>query len=172
MEATAKVVLTERHLPIADDAKVPELVKTAQQALHLHLSSILPGPDSSEAVKKILGGVSSIAVGVAELRNRGYGSGHGQASTPTGLSPRHAHPAVNVRSPGASCASTPWLTPRRRGGASGLTCQVHASKRSLRMPMVEPAISSLPSVVHGMNAGTTIPGSNDQNLWMVLGWVR
>jgi hypothetical protein len=96
VEATAKVVLTERRLPVAADAKVPELVKAAQQALQLHPSSIIPGPDSSEAVKKILGGVSSIAVGVAELRNRGYGSGHGQASTPTGLSPRHAHLAVNA----------------------------------------------------------------------------
>jgi hypothetical protein len=96
VEATAKVVLTERRLPVAVDAKVPELVKAAQQALQLHPSSILPGPDSSDAVKKILGGVSSIAVGVAELRNRGYGSGHGQASTPAGLSPRHAHLAVNA----------------------------------------------------------------------------
>lgn len=96
VEATAKVVLTERHLPVTGDAKVPELVKAAQQALHLHPSPTIPGPDSSEAVKKILGGVSSIAVGVAELRNRGYGSGHGQASTPTGLSPRHAHLAVNA----------------------------------------------------------------------------
>jgi hypothetical protein len=96
VEATAKVVLTECRLPVAVDAKVPELVKAAQQALQLHPSSIHAGPDSSDAVKKILGGVSSIAVGVAELRNRGYGSGHGQASTPTGLSPRHAHLAVNA----------------------------------------------------------------------------
>lgn len=29
VEATAKVVLTERHLPVAGDAKVPELVKAA-----------------------------------------------------------------------------------------------------------------------------------------------
>jgi uncharacterized protein affecting Mg2+/Co2+ transport len=27
------------------------------------------------------------------------------------------------------------------------------------------------TVVHGMNAVTTVAGSNDQNLWMVLGWV-
>lgn len=96
VEATAKVVLTERGRPIDADAKVPELVKAAQQALHLHPSSTTVGPDSSEAVKKILGGVSAIAIGVAELRNRGYGAGHGQASTPAGLSPRHAHLAVNA----------------------------------------------------------------------------
>jgi hypothetical protein len=96
VEATAKVVLTERSMPVAADAKIPELVKAAQQALHLHPSSTTAGPDGSEAVKKILGGVSSIAVGVAELRNRGYGSGHGQASTPAGLRSRHAHLAVNA----------------------------------------------------------------------------
>jgi hypothetical protein len=76
--------------------QVSELVKAAQEALQLHPSSRVPGLDSSEAVKKILGGVSSIAVGVAELRNRGYGSGHGQGSLPAGLSPRRAHLAVNA----------------------------------------------------------------------------
>jgi Abortive infection C-terminus len=96
VEATAKVVLSERGRPVGADAKVPELVKAAQQALGLHPSTITVGPDSSEAVKKILGGVSSIAIGVAELRNRGYGAGHGQASTPVGLSPRHAHLAANA----------------------------------------------------------------------------
>jgi hypothetical protein len=53
-------------------------------------------PDNSEAVKKILGGVSSFAIGVAERRNRGYGAGHGQASTPAGLSRRHAQLAMNA----------------------------------------------------------------------------
>jgi hypothetical protein len=48
VEATAKVVLTERHLLVTTDARVPELVKAAQQALHLHPSSTIPGPDSSE----------------------------------------------------------------------------------------------------------------------------
>jgi hypothetical protein len=53
VEATAKVVLTERRQPVAADAKVPELVKAAQHALHLHPSSTIPGPDSFEAVNRI-----------------------------------------------------------------------------------------------------------------------
>jgi hypothetical protein len=94
VEATAKVVLSVRGLPVDADAKVPELVKAAQQALGLHPSSTTAGPDSSEAVKKILGGVSSIAIGVAELRNRGYGSGHGQASTPDRTQPARCTASV------------------------------------------------------------------------------
>ena len=53
-------------------------------------------PDGTDAVKKILGGASTIALGVAELRNRGYGTGHGAAGRRVGLSPRHAHLAVNA----------------------------------------------------------------------------
>lgn len=47
-------------------------------------------------MKKILGGLSSAAVGVAELRNRGYGSGHGPLSRPVGLHARHAYLAVGA----------------------------------------------------------------------------
>lgn len=96
IESTAKVVLRERGLPVDDRADVPQLVRDAQQALRLHPSSAILGPDGNEAVKKILGGVSSIAVGVAELRNRGYGTGHGMAQAPAGLRPRHAHLAVTA----------------------------------------------------------------------------
>ncbi|MEU6971959.1 abortive infection family protein [Kitasatospora aureofaciens] len=96
IEATAKTVLRERGLPIDENAKIPALVKQAQKALALDASAITPGPDGTDAVKKILGGVAAIAVGIAELRNRGYGTGHGQASTPNGLGARHAHLAANA----------------------------------------------------------------------------
>lgn len=96
IEATAKTVLRERGIVIDENAKVPALVKQAQKALHLDASSATPGPDGTDAVKKILGGVSSIAVGVAELRNRGYGTGHGQASVPSNLGVRHAQLAANA----------------------------------------------------------------------------
>jgi hypothetical protein len=96
IEATAKVVLHERGQPIDDKADVPDLIKAAQQALRLHPSSAVPGPDGSDALKKILGGMTAIAIGIAELRNRGYGSGHGQTRAPVGLGARHAHLAVNA----------------------------------------------------------------------------
>ncbi|MET8361329.1 abortive infection family protein [Micromonospora sp. NPDC005171] len=55
-----------------------------------------PGPDGSDAIKRLLGSVSGIAIGLAELRNRGYGTGHGPATAPVGLGPRHARLAVNA----------------------------------------------------------------------------
>ncbi|MGH3800847.1 MAG: abortive infection family protein [Pseudonocardiaceae bacterium] len=82
IESTAKVVLIERGHAVDERADLPALVKEAQQALALHPSSMTPGPDGTEAVRKILGGVSSVAIGVAELR--------------TGLSARHTHLAVNA----------------------------------------------------------------------------
>ncbi|MET8139882.1 abortive infection family protein [Sphaerisporangium sp. NPDC005288] len=96
IESTAKVVLIERGLMIDDKADLPALVKDAQIALRLHPTSKAPGPDGSDAVKRILGSVSSVAIGVAELRNRGYGTGHGPAAARVGLRPRHAHLAVNA----------------------------------------------------------------------------
>jgi Abortive infection C-terminus len=96
IESTAKVVLAERGLPVSDKADLPELVRQAQQALRLHPSSAAPGPDGTEAVRRILGGASTIAAGLAELRNRGYGTGHGAAGARIGLRPRHAHLAVNA----------------------------------------------------------------------------
>ncbi|WP_228709161.1 abortive infection family protein [Amycolatopsis keratiniphila] len=95
IESTAKVVLTELRLPVNDKADVPALVKDAQGALGLHPSSQAPGPDGSDAVKKILGSVTGVAIGVAELRNR-HGTGHGAAGQRVGLGVRHAHLAVNA----------------------------------------------------------------------------
>ena len=96
IESTAEVVLAERGLPISDKADLPEVLRQAQQELGLHPGSAAPGPDSTDAVKRILGGVSTIAAGLAELRNRGYGTGHGPAGARVGLRPGHAHLAVNA----------------------------------------------------------------------------
>jgi hypothetical protein len=98
IESTAKVVLIERGLPASDRDGLPRLVRNAQQALGLHPSAQTLGPDGYDAVKRILGGVSAIATGVAELRNRGYGTGHGPAGTRVGLRPRHAHLAADAAS--------------------------------------------------------------------------
>jgi hypothetical protein len=96
IESTAKIVLAERGIAVSDRAGLPELVRQAQQALALHPSSAVPGPDGTDAVRRILGGVSTIAAGLAELRNRGYGTGHGPAGARVGLGARHAHLAVNA----------------------------------------------------------------------------
>jgi hypothetical protein len=95
IESTAKVVLTERGLPVNDKDDLPALARAAQEALGLHPSTSTPGPDGSDAVRKILGAVTTIATGLGELRNR-HGTGHGTATTRVGLRARHAHLAVNA----------------------------------------------------------------------------
>ena len=94
IESTAKVVLHERGLPVDDKEDLPQLVRAAQVALAVHPASASPGPDGSDAVKKILGGATAVATGLAELRNRGYGTGHGRGERRIGLRGRHARLAV------------------------------------------------------------------------------
>jgi len=96
VESTAKAVLQERGQEVDDKDDLPTLVKRAQEAIGLHPGSIHPGPDSTGAVKRILGGLTSIVMGLGELRNRGYGTGHGPKGERVGLRPRHAQLAVNA----------------------------------------------------------------------------
>lgn len=96
VESTSKAVLQERGQEVADKDDLPTLVKRAQEAIGLHPGSIHPGPDSTGAIKRILGGLTSIVIGLGELRNRGYGTGHGPKGERVGLRPRHAQLAVNA----------------------------------------------------------------------------
>ncbi|MBK6871327.1 MAG: abortive infection family protein [Kineosporiaceae bacterium] len=96
IESTAKIVLRETGRPVDDAWDLPKLVLEAQVALRVHPTTAQPSPDGSDGVKRILGAVTSIAAGVAELRNRGYGTGHGTGGPRVGLSARHAHLAVSA----------------------------------------------------------------------------
>jgi hypothetical protein len=96
IESTAKVVLHARGEAVANSEDLPQLVRRAQQALRVHPSDATEGPDGSDAVKKILGAASTIAGGLSELRNRGYGTGHGLAQSRSGLGARHARLAINA----------------------------------------------------------------------------
>jgi len=96
IESTAKTVLIERGQPVNDKDDIAALIRKAQQSLSLHPSAATPGPDGSDAVKRILGSLTGVAIGVAELCNRGYGTGHGAAGPRVGLRARHAHLAVNA----------------------------------------------------------------------------
>jgi Abortive infection C-terminus len=71
------------------------LARAAQLSLGLDPSTG-SGPDGSDAVRRILGAVTTIANGLAELRNRGLGTGHGPVTARVGLGTRHAHLAVNA----------------------------------------------------------------------------
>ncbi|MDO3110466.1 abortive infection family protein [Mycobacteroides abscessus] len=121
IESVCKLALGHLGEEFDDRADVPALVKQTLKALHLHPDLIAPTAPASDATKKILGSLSTLAVGVAELRNQ-IGTGHGRGVAHT-LSARHAHLAV-----GASTTFTrliletledpaaPWR--KGRGGAA------------------------------------------------------
>ncbi|MEV1333158.1 abortive infection family protein [Micromonospora costi] len=95
VEATAKTVLEELGVQFEDKtAKLPQLIDRAQRERGLHPQTAAPGPDGSQAVKRILGGLSGIALDIGELRNEGWGTGH--ATRRTGLRPRHGYLAVGA----------------------------------------------------------------------------
>lgn len=96
IESTAKLVLVQTGYRITGREGLPELVKLAQEQLQVHPTQAKVGPDGTGPVKKILGASSTIATGVAELRNAGFGTGHGGAEPRSGLGPRHARLAVNA----------------------------------------------------------------------------
>lgn len=91
IESTAKVVLHQRELPVNDRDDVSALARKAANCLDL-----APGPNAADAIQRILGGLSDIPLGMAQLRNRGYGRGHGPPSVPVDLGPRHARLAVGA----------------------------------------------------------------------------
>ena len=96
VESTAKTVLLQLKREVNDKADVPALVRQAQEALWLAPQAAGSGPDRTQEVRRILGGLMNITTGIAELRNRGYGTGHGSSGERVGLRPRHARLAVNA----------------------------------------------------------------------------
>jgi hypothetical protein len=94
IESTVKLVLRQLGETYNPKGDLHVLAKQAQQALALHPEMIAPTSKGFEASKKVLSGLTGIAIGVAELRNL-YGTGHGKESTPSGLKARHAQMAVD-----------------------------------------------------------------------------
>ncbi|MFY1689121.1 abortive infection family protein [Plantactinospora sp. WMMB782] len=74
-------------------AKLPQLIDRAQRELGLHPQTAAPGPDGSQAVKRILGGLSGIAWPRQPTQR---GLGHGHAARRTGLCPRHGYLVVGA----------------------------------------------------------------------------
>ncbi len=94
IESVCKLVLLRLEVEHDTKADVPVLVKTTLKSLKLHPHALAPTGLASEAVKRILAALSSMAVGVAELRNE-LGTGHGRAVV-RALSARHAHLATGA----------------------------------------------------------------------------
>jgi hypothetical protein len=94
VESTARSVLEVLGVDMPGDADVPSLVRRVQTELGLHPGVLSPDATGADATKKILGGLTSVAIGVAELRNK-YGTGHGRTKV-VKLERRHAQLAVDA----------------------------------------------------------------------------
>ena len=97
IESTAKLVLRACNVEFDERFNIQGLVKNAQKALGMDPAAFGPTTKGDEAMRKMLSGLSSTAIGVAELRNE-YGTGHGKADRVEGLQPRHARIAADAAS--------------------------------------------------------------------------
>ena len=96
VEATIKYALGQ--LAEAHDANedIPALARQLHKRLRLDPKAIAPTTKGADTITRILGGLTNIPQGLAELRNAGYGTGHGQATRISGIKPRHADLAVRT----------------------------------------------------------------------------
>ena len=127
VESTARLVLRDRGTPASEKDDLPKLVSDAQRALSLDAASI-EGSSAKEtaALKKILGSLTAMTIGLTELRNK-VGPGHGRESVPTWVQPRHA---------------------RLASGAAQVWCQLvleTLEERKQTVPMAAPSASDNPS---------------------------
>ncbi|OIJ29406.1 abortive infection family protein [Microbacterium sp. LCT-H2] len=93
IEATAKTVLQELGVDYTDREDFSALVPRAQQSLGLGAGGVDGSVDGAPSIRRILGGLASIAQGIDELRNA-EGGGHGRPRS-TRLGARHARLAFN-----------------------------------------------------------------------------
>jgi hypothetical protein len=96
IEATSKAVLLGLGKTFDTDDDVAAVSKRALAELRLHPEAIAPTTKGADTMKRILGGLQQIAIGMAELRNMGYGTGHGHGRRVAGLSERHAELAARA----------------------------------------------------------------------------
>lgn len=90
LETVLKRIATELSLEYSDKDDLPKLYGTVSKALNL-----APSQHSEEAIKKILGGATTIVNGLGTLRNR-LSDSHGRGERiPVRPSSRHAALAVN-----------------------------------------------------------------------------
>ncbi|WP_346536864.1 abortive infection family protein [Micromonospora sp. DPT] len=110
VESTCKLVLRERGSTISPNMDLPALVHAAAGALNLRPAQHRPARDvdhagghADQAAEwvKLLGRLSAIPQDLANIRNRGWGTGHGGVTAPAGLALRHARLAVT--------AATAWI---------------------------------------------------------------
>jgi len=97
IETCCKSIFEERGEQYDKDWDLSKLMKHTTKLLKLTPQDIPNEAKASSSIKQILGSLSSVVQGIAEIRNE-YGSGHGKNGNFVGLQPRHAKLAVGSAS--------------------------------------------------------------------------
>jgi hypothetical protein len=97
IETICKTIIMKRTGDCPENAKMNQLVRQVAELLSLTPKGIPDEAKAADTIKKILGSLSAITHGMAELRNT-YGTGHGKKAGTKGLSPRHAKLVVGMAS--------------------------------------------------------------------------
>ena len=97
IETCCKSIFDERSEHCDKDWDLGKLMKETAKLLKLTPSDIPNETKAASSIKQILGSLSSVVQGIAEVRNE-YGSGHGKDGKFKGLQPRHAKLAVGAAS--------------------------------------------------------------------------
>ena len=97
IETCCKSIFQEREQKCSTDWDLGRLMKETTKLLKLTPSDIPNEAKAATSIKQILGSLSSVVQGIAEVRNE-YGSGHGKDGKFKGLQPRHAKLAVGAAS--------------------------------------------------------------------------
>lgn len=97
IETICKTILNERTIEFDKKWDLPKLLKTTASHLQLTPNDIPDETKAADTIKKILGSLSMVVYGIAELRNN-YGTGHGKEAKFKGLNSRHARLAVGASS--------------------------------------------------------------------------
>jgi hypothetical protein len=96
VEATIKFGLDELGEAYGAKDDIGPLAKRLHARLRVDPSAIAPTVAGADTMVRILGGLTNIPAGLAELRNAGYGTGHGRARRISGIKDRHAELAVRA----------------------------------------------------------------------------
>jgi len=106
LESCFITILNNEGIEIDKNWDLPRLSKETCKVLKLTPGDVPRGKKTSDTVRRILGNLSSITTGIAELRNP-HGAGHGKDARYKGLSPRHARLAVGAA---ATAVQFTWET--------------------------------------------------------------
>jgi hypothetical protein len=95
VETVSHTILESCGKPVTDHPDLLPLVRRALDELKLVPDGIKDEVKGAKSVKAILGNLSTLVQGLAELRNL-YGTGHGKGGSAKGLTARHARLAVGA----------------------------------------------------------------------------